>query len=107
MQPIIVGDAAEFPWTDFLSTVKVDSIGASTLLSKCGYDYDGTVLVIYAGKPFTKKQIDKALPIIQKSLQALGIDNADITILDQPKPPADSKTAAILAMMGGGEEVSL
>ena len=107
VQPIIVGDAAEFPWTDFLSTVKVDSIGASTLLSKCGYDYDGTVLVIYAGKPFTKKQIDKALPIIQKSLQALGIDNADITILDQPKPPADSKTAAILAMMGGGEEVSL
>jgi DNA polymerase-3 subunit gamma/tau len=97
----------EFPWHDFLATVKVDSIGAATLLSKCGYDYDGTTLIIFAGKPFTKKQIDKALPFVQKSLQAIGIENAEISILDQPKPPADSKTAAILAMMGGGEEVSL
>lgn len=87
--------------------VKVDSMGASTLLSKCAYEFDGITLTIYAGKPFTKKQIDKSLALMQKAMQALGISDADIAILAESKPASDSQTAAVLAMMGGGEEVSL
>lgn len=96
-----------FPWQDFLVAVKVDSMGASTLLSKCAYEFDGITLTIYAGKPFTKKQIDKSLALMQKAMQALGISDADIAILAESKPASDSQTAAVLAMMGGGEEVSL
>ena len=103
----ISGDPVDFPWQEFLVTLKVDSMGASTLLSKCAYEYDGITLTVYAGKPFTKKQIDKSLALMQKSMQAIGIKEADIVILAEPKPASDSQTAAVLAMMGGGEEVSL
>ncbi len=98
---------AVFPWQDFMVTLKVDNIGAATILSKCGYDYDGATLTIYAGKSFQKKQLEKYLPAIQTSMQAIGVSDADITILAEPKPASDSQTAAVLAMMGGGEEVSL
>lgn len=100
-------EIVDFPWQDFLTTLKVDSIGASTLLGKCAYEYDGLTLTVYAGRPFTKKQIDKSLALMQKSMQAIGVNEADIAILAEPKPASDSQTAAVLAMMGGGEEVSL
>ncbi len=98
---------AAFPWQDFMVTLKVDNIGAATILSKCGYDYDGATLTIYAGKSFQKKQLEKYLPAIQTSMQVIGVSDADITILAEAKPASDSQTAAVLAMMGGGEEVSL
>lgn len=98
---------AEFPWQDFMVTLKEDTIGAATILSKCGYEYDGATLVIYAGKPFAKKQLEKYLAAIQKAMQTIGVEDADVTILAEPKPASDSQTAAVLAMMGGGEEVSL
>lgn len=100
-------ESSEFPWHDFMAAIKVDSIGAATILTKCGYEYDGMRLVVYAGKAFQKNKLDKYLPEIQKSLQALGISDADVTILAQPKPARDSQAAAVLAMMGGGEEVTL
>jgi DNA polymerase-3 subunit gamma/tau len=98
---------AAFPWTDFLAILKEDSMGATTILGKCAHEYDGHKLTIYAGRPFTKKQIDKYLAIMQKALQAVGITEIDIAVLAEPKPASDSQTAAVLAMMGGGEEVSL
>jgi DNA polymerase-3 subunit gamma/tau len=100
-------DGAEFPWKDFMITLREDSIGAATILGKCGFDYDGASLIIYAGKAFQKKQLEKYLPAIQKSLQTIGVADADVTILAETKPASDSQTAAVLAMMGGGEEVSL
>ncbi|MBC7764241.1 DNA polymerase III subunit gamma/tau [Microbacteriaceae bacterium] len=103
----VATDNAEFPWQDFMVTLKEDTIGAATILSKCGHEYNGTTLIIYAGKPFAKKQLEKYLSAIQKSMQTVGVEDADITILAEPKPASDSQTAAVLAMMGGGEEVSL
>ena len=35
------------------------------------------------------------------------IDMMDIDIVSGKKPPTDNKLAAVAAMMGGGEEVSL
>jgi DNA polymerase-3 subunit gamma/tau len=105
--PKVSIDGAAFPWHDFMVALKEDTIGAATILTKCGYEYDGVTLLIYANKPFAKKQLEKYLTAIQKSMQTVGVEDADITILAESKPASDSQTAAVLAMMGGGEEVLL
>lgn len=96
-----------FAWDDFLAPLKESAAGAHSILAKCKYRYDGATLTIYAGKKFGKTQIDKALPALAESLQTIGLPDIEITVLAAPKPPEDSQTAAIIAMMGGGEEVSL
>ena len=77
------------------------------MLQKAGYTFDGSVLTIFAGRKFAKTQLDKALSTLSGALTKAGQPDATITILADPKPPADSQTAAVLAIMGGGEEVNL
>ncbi len=96
-----------FPWVDFLTEIKLLSTGAHSLLVKCGHTFDGTALTIYAGKPFVKKKLDQALPHLSASLQKVGVQEGTITILASTAPAKDSQAASILAMMGGGEEVTL
>ena len=93
----------DFPWEQFLA---VGAVGARTYLAKAGYVYDGQILTIYAGKKFAKMQIDRALPTLSAALHRLGI-TAEIAILATSKPPKDRQKAAILAMMGGGEEITI
>ncbi len=94
----------DFPWEQFLDAV--GAVGARTYLAKAGHVYDGQILTIYAGKKFAKMQIDRALPTLSAALHRLGI-TAEIAILATSKPPKDRQKAAILAMMGGGEEITI
>ena len=96
----------ELDWDAFLAPIKQSAAGAHSILVKCGHEFDGNTLTIYAGKKFAKTQLDKSLPALAESLQAMDIE-AEITVLATPQPPKDSQAAAIIAMMGGGEEVSL
>ncbi len=94
----------DFPWEQFLDAVGV--VGARTYLTKAGHAFDGQTLTIYAGKKFAKMQIDRALPTLSAALNRLGI-TAEIAVLASSKPPKDRQKAAILAMMGGGEEITI
>jgi len=94
----------DFPWEQFLDAV--GAVGARTYLTKAGYAFDGQTLTIYAGKKFAKMQIDRALPTLSAALNRLGI-TAEIAVLATSKPPKDRQKAAILAMMGGGEEITI
>lgn len=94
----------DFPWKQFLDAV--GAVGARTYLAKAGHAFDGQTLTIYAGKKFAKMQIDRALPILSAALNRLGI-TAEIAVLATSKPPKDRQKAAILAMMGGGEEITI
>lgn len=94
-----------FDWPAFIAATKPNAAGAFVILKTCGHSFDGTTLTIYAGKKFNKTKLDKSLPDLSAALASLGI-NAEITILSTPRPPADKLTADILAMMGGGEEVT-
>ena len=94
----------DFPWEQFLDAV--GAVGARTYLAKAGHVYDGQILTIYAGKKFAKMQIDRALPTLSAALNRLGI-TAEIAVLATSKPPKDRQKAAILAMMGGGEEITI
>jgi len=94
----------DFPWEQFLDAV--GAVGARTYLAKAGHAFDGQILTIYAGKKFAKMQIDRALPTLSAALHRLGI-TAEITVVATSKPPKDRQKAAILAMMGGGEEITI
>ncbi len=94
----------DFPWEQFLDAVGV--VGARTYLAKAGHAFDGQTLTIYAGKKFAKMQIDRALPTLSAALNRLDI-TAEIAVLATSKPPKDRQKAAILAMMGGGEEITI
>ena len=94
----------DFPWEQFLDAVGV--VGARTYLTKAGHAFDGQTLTIYAGKKFAKMQIDRALPTLSAALNRLSI-TAEIAVLATSKPPKDRQKAAILAMMGGGEEITI
>lgn len=96
----------EFPWKEFLASLSTPAPGAHALLLKCAYEFDGDTLTIYAGKKFIKSQIEKALPKLSAALEPLNI-TAEISIVAVARPPKDDQTADVLALMGGGEEVSL
>lgn len=93
-----------FDWVAFSEAVKPKAAGAFIILKACGYDFDGTALTIYAGKKFSKVKLEKALPALNEVLDDLGMV-AEIMISETAKPPEDATTAAILDMMGGGEEL--
>ena len=102
--PTASPDPVDFPWEQFLDAV--GAVGARTYLAKAGHMYDSQTLTIYAGKKFAKMQIDRALPTLSAALHRLGI-TAEIAVLASSKPPKDRQKAAILAMMGGGEEITI
>lgn len=95
-----------FVWDDFLSTVRASAPGAAALLAKCGYDSQDDQLTIYAGKKFAKTQLDKAAPALYAALQSTGFTGS-LEVVPEPAPPSNSQAAAVLDIMGGGEEVSL
>lgn len=97
---------ANFDWSKFLEAVHAKSTGAYSYLAKSGYELDDQQLTVFAGKKFAKNQIEKSLPVLAGALQAQNLDR-EIIISAKPKPPKDSQTAAILDIMGGGEEVNL
>lgn len=101
------GPEQPFPWADFREAIKVNASGAYSLLGMCGYSYVDNELTIFAGKVFTKKQIDRAMPHLSVALEAIGITDGNITVVASIKPPKDSAVAAALDIMGGGEEVSI
>lgn len=105
--PKPLGPEQPFPWSDFVANIKASSPGAHSILGKCDYSFDGATLTIFAGKPFTKKQLDKSLPTMQATLESVGVQDGVITVIDTPKPSDDSTIAAALDIMGGGEEVVL
>ncbi len=102
--PAASPDPVDFPWEQFLDAV--GAVGARTYLAKARHAFDGQTLTIYAGKKFAKMQIDRALPTLSAALHRLGI-TAEIAVLASNKPPKDRQKAAILAMMGGGEEITI
>ncbi|MGB4762176.1 MAG: DNA polymerase III subunit gamma/tau [Candidatus Saccharimonas sp.] len=102
-----IGTPIAFAWEPYIELVRATATGAASVLTKCSHVFDGETLTIYAGKKFPKAQLDKSLPALANALQQMGYPDATITTLAIARPPEDSQAAAILDIMGGGEEVSL
>ena len=104
-----LSDAPDIQWDTFISDVRDGSIGLYSVLSKCAYTQEGATITLYTKTSFYKKKLDnpKALATLQNALQNQRDTDWDIRLVADTKPPSDSQTAAVAAMMGGGEEVDL
>lgn len=94
-----------FEWVKFIEQVRESgATGPAAILGGCGYTFADGELTIYAGKKFNKARLDKAVPQLLNALANCGYE-AIITVRESAKPPKDAETAAIIDIMGGGEEV--
>jgi DNA polymerase-3 subunit gamma/tau len=103
----VATEAQAFAWDEFLALVKAQSTGTYALLAKSGHTFDGSVLTIYAGKKFHKDKIEKSLQLLNHALETVAPGSKEVRTLATTKAPENSQTAAVLDIMGGGEEVNL
>lgn len=98
-----------FDQATFIEHTRQNYIAIYSVLSKCHFELDGNNLTIYAGNKFYKKKLDDAkyLPMIHKALSEVGVYELEIHTIPTGVPPRDSQAAAVAAIMGGGEEVSI
>ena len=101
--------SSNLDWDKLLDYTKQNYIALYSVLSKCGHELDGTNLTLYTGNNFYKKKLDdnKYSPLLNKCLQDIGVCELNIHTIPTTSPLKDSQAAAIAAIMGGGEEVSL
>lgn len=96
----------EIDWPKIIDSARQTGAGIGTLdlLKKCVPVYENGVLKLYTGGNFYKTKLDKQMSDISGLLQKNGYEVEIQTIGTKP-PAQDSQAAAIIAMMGGGEEI--
>ena len=101
--------STDLDWDKLLDYTKQNYIALYSVLSKCGHELDGNDLTLYTGNNFYKKKLDdnKYSPLLSKCLQDIGVCELNIHTIPTTSPLKDSQAAAVAAIMGGGEEVSL
>jgi DNA polymerase-3 subunit gamma/tau len=101
-----VSKPSTFSWQNFIDQLKNDS-AVQSLLSKSNYQLDENSLIIFAGNRFNANRLNapKQLTKLNDALNQLGFSSLNIEVKADVKPPEDSETAAVAAIMGGGEEV--
>ena len=102
-------EPVEFDWDKLVAETRSHFVAVYSVLSKCDYDFDGNVLTIYTKNTFYKKKLDdpKHRVNLSKALEVIGAEALSIETIPSTRPPRDSQAAAIAAIMGGGEEVSV
>ncbi len=99
----------DFDWDKLLQHTKENYIALYSVLSKCGHNLEGKELTLYTVNNFYKKKLDdtKYSPLLNKCIQDIGVCELNIHTIPTTSPLKDSQAAAIAAIMGGGEEVTL
>jgi hypothetical protein len=105
----VAPSSSAFDWAKLLEYTRQNFIALFSVLSKCSYELAGNELTLYTGSRFYKNKLDdtKYTPLLAKCLQDIGIYGLTVHTLPTTLPPKDSQAAAITAIMGGGEEVSI
>lgn len=98
-----------FDWAKLIEYTRQNYIALYSVLSKCGHELNGDELTLYTVNKFYKNKLDdtKYSPLLSQCLQEVGVFGLNIHTIPTTIPPKDSQAAAIAAIMGGGEEVSL
>jgi len=96
-------------WSALIEETRTNHLALHSVLSKCTYELDGDTLTLYTGRKFSKTKLDdpKYLTKLQEALAVQGVVGLLVVTIPSNAPPADEKLAAIAAMMGGGQEVTL
>jgi DNA polymerase-3 subunit gamma/tau len=103
------GDAKPFDWEALIAHVRENYVALYSVLNKCKHELEGSALTIYTNSNFYQKKLNdpKYNAHLYESLEALGFYQLTVHTLPTAPPPRGSQAAAIAAIMGGGEEVSL
>ena len=106
---ITAGEAVDFRWESLVDAIEEGDKGIQTLLRQSGYIKEDGVIKVYAGNPFSKKQLDKAKAraVIGEALSKIGAGGWIIETYGKAKPADDPEAAEIQKIMGGGEMVSV
>ena len=101
--------AVDFNWSEYVETIRGEAVAVASILAKCKGELDDDTLTIYTGTAFWKKKLDdvKYQPVLHDGLKSIGLEETSIETIPTTAPPKDSQAAAVAAIMGGGEEVSL
>lgn len=101
--------ASDFDWNKLVEYARQNHVALFSVISKCSHEINGEDLTIYAMNKFYKKKLDdsKYSALISECLQEIGFDNINIETIPSTPPPRDSQAAAVAAIMGGGQEVSV
>ncbi|MEO8691475.1 MAG: DNA polymerase III subunit gamma/tau [Candidatus Saccharimonas sp.] len=97
----------ELDWGKLIEAVKEQSTSLSSMLAKKSYGLSGSTLTIYASNKFIKGQLERSMQIITSALGTINVKVGEIIIIPATKPPKDDRTAQIIDIMGGGEEVNI
>jgi DNA polymerase-3 subunit gamma/tau len=105
----VMPDLSNFDWTAFIEHTRKNYVAIYSVLSKCTPDMSDGTFVLYTGNGFYKKKLDDARHRANflKALAEVGMIDITIETIGTPPPLKDSQAAAVAAIMGGGEEVSI
>jgi len=108
-EPEVRGEAKPFDWKSLIEHTRKNYVALFSVLSKCAYEVDGNDLTLYTNSAFYKKKLDetKYSTYLHESLKALGVYELVVNTIPTAAPPKDSQAAAVAAIMGGGEEVTV
>jgi len=106
---ITAANPEAFDWAKLIEYTRQNYVALFSVLSKCGFELNGTDLMLYTGNKFYKNKLDdtKYSPLLIQCLENVGIFGLDVHTLSTSLPPKDIQAAAIAAIMGGGEEVAV
>lgn len=98
-----------FNWDQLLEYLRKHHVALHSVVSKCSHDINGGSLILYTQNNFYKKKLDdtKYTVMLAEAMEVLGMNGYDVSTIPTQQPPKDSTAAAVAAIMGGGQEVSL
>jgi DNA polymerase III subunit gamma/tau len=93
----------------FINHTSKNYVAINSVLSKCVFEIEDNIMTVYTGNKFYKKKLDDAKynALMYKALEEVGVYGLDIHTIPTAPPPTDVQAAAVAAIMGGGEEVSV
>jgi len=105
----IRGETKPFDWKVLIEHTRKNYVALFSVLSKCTYELENNELTLYTNSAFYKKKLDdqKYNTHLYDSLKALGCYELVVNTIPTAAPPKDSQAAAVAAIMGGGEEVTV
>ena len=99
----------DFDWKTLVEHTRKNYVALFSVLSKCAYELEGKDLTLYTNSAFYKKKLDdqKYNTHLYEALKSIGSYELVVHTVPTPLPLKDSQAAAVAAIMGGGEEVTV
>ena len=103
------GTVGTLDWAATIEYARINHVALYSVLSKCTQQLENNTLTIYTGNAFYKKKLDtpKYSALFSDCLRETGAGEPEIVTLATAPPPKDAQAAAVAAIMGGGEEVTV